>query len=319
MKVFIKKITILVLIVSGCFGLVAMFDYMIIGSQYKYNYQASLIDKVERLESINEPKIILVGNSNLSFGIDSRMIEEAAGMPVVNLGLHGGLGNAFHEEIAKLNINEGDIIIVCHSSFSDTDEIDETTLAWITIDNNRELWKTIRTKDYVSMAKAYPKYLKNAYFLWITQRGNIDPGGCYSRNAFNEYGDVIYKPEDGQMDIEDFFSNTDANDIVVPQISDECIDRLNEYNSYIQQKGATLLIAGYPIAYGKYASFNESDFVNFKSDLKKRLDCEIISDYTDYFYPYNYFYNTILHLTDEGARIRTKQLILDLENWMSDK
>ena len=61
--------------------------------QYLGNYQASLIDKVQRLESIHEPKIVLIGDSNLAFGIDSEKIEEAFDMPVVNMGLHGGLGN----------------------------------------------------------------------------------------------------------------------------------------------------------------------------------------------------------------------------------
>ena len=60
--------------------------------QYLGNYQASLIDKVERLESIEEPKIVLIGDSNLAFGIDSEKIEEGHGIPVVNMGLHGGFG-----------------------------------------------------------------------------------------------------------------------------------------------------------------------------------------------------------------------------------
>lgn len=319
MKKFLKKVLVLIIIVSACCELIAAFDYFIIGSQYTYSYQASLIDKVERLESINKPKIILVGHSNLSFGIDSKILEEAMGMPVVNLGLHGGLGNAFHEEIAKLNINEGDIVIVCHTSFSDTDEINDTSLAWITVDNNNELWKIIRTKDYASMMKAYPDYLKNAFFLWLLHKGNIDAGGCYSRSAFNEYGDVVFKPEEEQMDVEEFFANTDSNNIVVPQIGDVCINRLNEYNKYITDRGATLLIAGYPIAYGKYASFEECDFIEFKRELQDRLDCEVISDYTDYFYPYEYFYNTYLHLTKEGADVRTQQLISDIKRWQSEK
>ena len=298
-----------------CCGLIATFDFCVIKSQYKYNYPASLIDKLERLKSINEPKIILVGHSNLSFGIDSKMLEEAIGMPVVNLGLHGGLGNAFHEEIARQNINKGDIVIVCHSSYSDADMIDDTSLAWITVDNNSELFKIIRPKDYVSMMKAYLDYIKNAFFLWMFHLGNIDAGGCYSRSAFNEYGDVVCKPEYAQMDVEEFFSNTASNNIVVPQINDACVNRLNEYNKYITNKGATLLIAGYPIAYGKYASFGKEDFIEFKRELQDRLDCEIISDYTDYFYPYEYFYNTILHLNKEGTEIRTQQLISDIKRW----
>ena len=50
-----------------------------------------------------------------------------------------------------------------------------------------------------------------------------------------------------------------------------------------------------------------------------QLDCEIISDYPDYFYPYEYFYNSTLHLTKEGAEVRTRQMIADIKRWQSEK
>ena len=117
MKRFLMKVVLFIALICIIMLGIVGFDRYIIGGQYKLGYQASLVDKIERLESINESKIILVGNSNLAFGIYSDQIEEDIGMPVVNLGLHGGLGNAYHEEIAKLNINEGDIVIVCHSNY----------------------------------------------------------------------------------------------------------------------------------------------------------------------------------------------------------
>jgi hypothetical protein len=40
------------------------------------------------------------------------MIEEALELPVVNLGGHGGLGLEFSLNMAKCNIQEGDIVIV---------------------------------------------------------------------------------------------------------------------------------------------------------------------------------------------------------------
>ncbi len=316
MKKFIKNVLLMTLITVGAFCLLAVFDYFVVKNQYELNYQAAIIDKVERLESIDEPKIILVGHSNLAFGIDSQMLEEAIGMPVVNLGLHGGLGNAFHEEIAKLNINEGDIVIVCHSSFSDGDQIDDVPLAWITVGKDAKLWKIIREKDYGAMLKGYPGYLRDSILLWITRSGNKDDGGSYSRNAFNEYGDVAYKPENGKIDVEAFFEKTR---IAVPQIGGACVRRLNEYNEYITSKGATLLIAGYPIAYGEYADFEEEDFRAFQTNLQKCLNCDVISDYTDYFFPYEYFYDTAFHLTQEGTQHRTQQLISDIENWIADQ
>ena len=34
---------------------------------------------------------------------------------------------------------------------------------------------------------------------------------------------------------------------------------------------------------------------------------------------YDYFYDTKYHLTEEGAKVRTKQLIMDLKRWMEEK
>lgn len=314
MKKFIKKLIIFLLIMVICSGGIVAFHRFVVGGQYEYSYMASAVDKLDRLKSINEPKIVLVGHSNLAFGINSQKIEEAMGMQVVNLGIHGGLGNAFYERLAKENINEGDIIVICHSTFSDTGEIPDPSLAWLAYDYNSEIWPLITDNNLKNILLAYPKYVKSSLFLWASGRGNVDGGGSYSRSAFNEYGDIVYKPESGQMDVELYFS-TFPNPL--PEINDICTDRLNQLNQYITERGATMVVAGYPIAYGKYADFTQDDFKEFKKQLEDALDCEVISDYTDYFYPYDYFYDTELHLTEEGADIRTQQLITDLKKWQN--
>ena len=63
---------------------------------------AAIIDKHAHADSIKAGKIILAGGSNLAFGIDSKQLEETLGMPVVNLGLHAGLGLHFILEELKL-------------------------------------------------------------------------------------------------------------------------------------------------------------------------------------------------------------------------
>lgn len=140
------------------FTLVNLFCFKMIMPQYSGGYNAALIDKVERLRSIDGPKIVLIGDSNLAFGIDSKKIEEALDMPVVNMGLHAGLGLAFHEEMAKLNVCKGDIYIICHSSYTDSGGIADKVLAWNTIENHFGLWKILRARDIYPMIKAYPIY-----------------------------------------------------------------------------------------------------------------------------------------------------------------
>ncbi len=41
----------------------------------------------------------------------------------------------------------------------------------------------------------------------------------------------------------------------------------------------------------------------------------MISDYRDYCYDVSYFYDGMYHLNTEGARKRTSQLIMDLEQY----
>lgn len=291
------------------FAAIILFFFDHIMPQYEHIYTASLVDKAERLESIDEPKIVLIGDSNVAFGFDSQRIEERFGMPVVNMGLHGGIGAAFHDEMAKMNVTQGDIYVICHIDYSDQDLIDDPVLAWSTIENHKQLWKLIRGKDIYPMLKAYPTYLNKALEVWSRGTGNgILSDTAYSREAFNEYGDVVFERE-CKMD-------GDVNE-VVPQISETCIHRLNLLNDYLQERGAKAVIAGYPIIVdGQPSEQFTGQILQFEQELNSRCDCEVISDYQDYFYDKEYFYDTQHHLTNEGAGIRTEQLIHDLEYYI---
>lgn len=109
------------------------------------------------------------------------------------------------------------------------------------------------------------------------------------------------------------FTFTDGT-VPVPQISDICAKRLNEFNQFVSEQGATLLIAGYPVGDGEYTP-TRLEFQEFQQKLEKELDAEVISDWDDYFFPYDYFYNSQLHLTNKGAEARTMQLIKDLKKY----
>ena len=135
MKKLVLKIFCLFGIVSILCSLYCVIFFFAIPPQYIQSFQGALIDKVERLESIEGPKIILAGNSNLAFGMDSRLLEEKTGMPVVNLGLHGGLGNDFQERIARLNVQQGDIVVIANSNYKDGSI--QKDLMWITVENHK--------------------------------------------------------------------------------------------------------------------------------------------------------------------------------------
>lgn len=288
-------------------GMILSYLYHIM-PQYEGNYMASLADKVERLESIEEPKIVLLGNSNLAFGISSDLIESEIGMPVVNMGLHGGLGNVFHERMAEYNVTAGDIYILCHSWYADDGSIPDTTLAWVTLENHAKLWKLVHLSEMYSMLKGYPAYLKSCIALYNSNYGNIDHDGDYARSAFNSYGDISVERKGSSYTFTDVVSPPTINDITV--------NRVNELAAWLDAQGAALLVAGYPIGQGELTAPKE-EFEEFQKELENRLNAEVISYYTDYMYDYRYFYDTNLHLNSEGAKMRTAQLIEDIKRWQA--
>lgn len=289
-------------------GLTALFCFWIVMPQYLNNYQAALIDKNERLCSIEGPKIVLVGNSNLAFGIDSKAIEDAFGMPVVNMGMHGGVGNPFNEQAASQNVCPGDIVILSYSNFNDGDVIKNQELAWITIENHPALWKYIRPKDWADMIKAYPTYLKDCLDLWSQGIGNMDSGDEYSRLRFNEYGDNVY-------DRPALVPGTDFSEVHISEIGEDTINRINALNMQLEEKGATLLVTAYPVAVCEYTPSRE-EYIAFSDDIEERLDCPLISRYEDYMMDKELFYNTYLHLNNEGVQVRTGLLISDLQEYL---
>lgn len=301
MKLFIKKTITLILIV-GMLIFIFCLSVLQIMPLYEDGYNASLIDKMSRLENINESKIVLIGNSNLSFGINSKIIEDELHMPVVNMGLHGNLGNSFHEEMAKININAGDIIVISHTSFSDNDKIDSAILALLTIENHKNLWKLIRTKDIADIMKSTPRYVIHAAKNLIKKTPVAEP---YSRDSFNEFGDIATLRTENKF----ILSDTPKP----PEINEVCTDRINDLNELILHNNANLLVAAYPINTGDLRPYAE--FEQFKNELENVLNCPVISNYTDYFFDQSLFYDSEYHLTTEGADIRTYLLVEDIKKW----
>ena len=209
--------------------------------------------------------------------------------------------------MAKVNINAGDIIVICHSNYNDDGSINDKVLAWTVIENHFDLWKCVPNYEWSGMAMAFPGYVKRCTGYFLAGMKASAAESAYSRYKFNEYGDYIYSAVH-----EEYYSFAENYVSAVPSISEECAKRLNELNAFVTDRGGSLVIAGYPIAYGEEKP-NSQEFERFREELERKVDCPVISDYCDYFYPYNYFYDTNLHLTNDAAIIRTEQLIKDLK------
>ena len=306
-----KKFIIKILIFIGLFVFIQLgvifFHYYVIGNQYGNVYTGIFPYKMERIASINEPKIVLVGDSNVAYGFNSELIEQEFGMPVVNMGLHGGLGGKFHIDMIRENINPGDIIIYAGAGYDIESGIVDTRLAWITVELYTQYYNQLFKGEELRLIKAYPNYFFNSFTEYLSKTGSHR--GTLEELGFNIYGDVC---KDRPLLSENIYFTEGVASI--SYMSEDNKESFNNLNDYVESKGAMLLIAGYPIGYaGDISDKQKKELCDCKEIFQEGLNCQIISNYDEYLFSYEYFYDSSLHLCTEGAELRTKILINDLK------
>lgn len=278
--------------------------------QYTGLFNAALLDKYGRLASLKGPKVVLLGDSTLAFGVDSAALEAATGLPVVNMGLHQGLGFPFYADITKPHIGEGDLVIVCFASYSAYNAgLGDPLLAWVTLENHPALWRHVRPAYYPALLRTLPTYARRALNLLLDGQGNRTPTDTYyARAALNAYGDVAL-PRPANI-----INEAENPTGFIPGPMDPALRaELNAYHDYVQSKGATLYFACAPIYAPDVSGEVLRTFDALEAQLRADLRCTMLLHYADSLYDAALFYDTKLHLNDTGVARRTGAFIAALQ------
>jgi hypothetical protein len=272
--------------------------------QYSNEYMASLRDKFARVKSIEQPKIILVGGSNVAFGFDSELLEKEMAMPVVNFGLHANLSQTFPGDLLKSQIGPGDIVIIAPEYYDYLDDSCDYVMAWLAIENDWALFTAaIQSGHLDGLIGAFPTYFRRAMDRYLDKIAGTDIENELAREHFNEWGDYI-APRPGRI-----IEVGDTNSFVSTFLSDFLSDYWNDFSDFATAQGATLYMSSPPIVFEELSV----DLEALQLQLESNLNFPVISQLSDYIYPLDYFYDTGFHLNDYGRRIRTEQLLEDLK------
>lgn len=282
---------------------------------YHDTFVGELGEKYDRLCSIDEPKIVVVGGSSVAFGLDSKMLEEATGMPVVNFGLYADLGTKLMMDLSRANINRGDIIILAPEPNAQTLSLyfqASTTLQ--AMDGRADMLAHVDGENYLSLIGGLWDFgvSKLQYHLTGGRPENV---GAYRKENFNEWGDNVYDRSYNQMSI---IEKSIALDFRVDE--DEAtsdyeafIDYVNDYIAFANSRGATVYYSFCPMDRAALVeTLDEDGLFAYYDNLYDALDCEIISDIRQYVMDDGYFYDTVFHLNNAGVVVRTTHLINDL-------
>jgi len=281
---------------------------------YDNSFVGALDEKYERLTSLEEDKIIVVGGSSVAFGLDSRLLEEYTGMPVVNFGLYADLGTKLMMDLSRDGISEGDVVVLAP-------ELDAQTLSLffsskntlMAMDGSYGMMWSLPIDDILSMLGGSWDFTAEKLNALKGEKPN--PEGVYNSKHFDEYGDLRYPREENEM-----LTYRDENRLVdlTPEALDnadfrEFCDYVNDYVSYCKRKGAAVYFSWCPVNdRGLGETVTEESIAAFSKVFEDSLDCPVISELGRYILDAGYFYDTNFHLNDTGVKLRTMRLAKDI-------
>lgn len=280
-------------------------------AQFHKTFLAALEVKIDRIESVDEPKIIVVGGSSVPFGVDTKLMEQMLGMPSVNFGLYATLGTKLMLDLSREYINEGDIIVIAPETDAQTYSLFfNAEASWQAVDSDLSLLPKIAKKNLGAMLGGAWKFAGQK-LAYATGSKTMNLSGVYQLDSFDEYGDITYPREYNKMSAlyDSSFTINPSPDI----ISDDFVDYVNEYVAYAEKKGARVLFSFAPMNMDAIDSSVTNDSIKeFETFIKENFDSELISNPNYYIYESGYFYDSNFHLNDAGTVMHTVNLSSDI-------
>lgn len=278
------------------------------------NYNFAMIDKFQRLKDTYnyEKRIIFVGGSNLAFSLDSEKIQNEFNIPVINTGLHAGVG-IFHEIDDILPyIHENDIVVLCPEYWQISKSGNGTNSAWeLEIIINKKSIFELKKKGFYDYPTDFAFFLKNLLKSGLSS-SHFDED-IYRRDSFNKYGDVIKHINDNPPLTDEMFVLVMNNPFKLKYYKyfENAVNELKNRN--------TVVIYNYPICHEATFNSNIDNIVKTDDYLRQHLDIIFAGTKEEYVCKRDMLFDTPYHANKKGREWRTDLVIKHLHKCYFDK
>jgi len=266
----------------------------------EHGYLAAQLDKVELLKNTPSPRLVLVGGSNLAFGVDSAELSKAIGLPVVNMGLHASLGLRWMLDCTTSLLRKGDVVVVIPEYEEFTGE---------TFDGDELLVQMFAfSPDLNTLRRLSPSMLLKAnsvIFTWTPGGTTAAAAGArrefgYTRDGFNRNGDEVSHLAFANVPIR---SQTRMN----ANLNRRAVNSLATFIEEQNRSGVTAIFV-FPCLMKTRYQENQVTISRIAGELKKHIPQRsmVPDEFVD---DDQYFFNTPYHLNAEGRKRRTDKLV----------
>jgi hypothetical protein len=247
-------------------------------------------DKIATLKQSKSPKLVLLGGSNLAFGIDSGLISRAFSIPVVNMGLHAEFGIKHMLDSVGPFLNSNDILVIIPEYELFTDSLLKGGTSLVELG--------LATEDLSLVLKNWRHLLKANKVIFFWKPMQSSGASPYRRSSFNEYGDIT-----SHLAL--------ANKAIVPYKLDSIIadDSFGCINAFHKSRPGLKIFVIHPGIMHSASVLNQKMITNIADKQKLLLKDVLISSSENFIFEDKYFYDTVYHLNAEGRRLRTDKVI----------
>ncbi|MBY0568579.1 MAG: hypothetical protein K2P70_14780 [Hyphomonadaceae bacterium] len=291
-------------------------------------YARATVIKHERLASIEGPKIVLVGGSNLAFGIDTRLIESATQCPVVNMGMNGFFGVRFMLEEVRPELTAGDTVVIALEYDSFFKSVDGTASNLLLVVKERpEAFDALTWRQRLELAGAMPYVAQQkilrllraaAYGLRDAVLGPDDDDSApvesdltsevETAEGFNAEGDLVsHLGMDWPLEIS---QGTPADSPVDPGV----IPLLRQFQDDMAARGVRVMVSYTPLEAYFYARYQSG--IDGIERRMREAGLNVISPARDYVYDESFFFDTVFHVNADGRAMRSERLAQDINQFI---
>jgi hypothetical protein len=250
------------------------------------------------------PRIIFIGGSNLSFGLNSQMVKDSLNLNPINTAIHLNIGIIYMIDHTLEFIKPGDVVVVApeYQFFYGQSAYGGEELLITSLDIpspkptrlNFEQWKNVYgfSARYVASKFLFSEYSKKK------------ESEVYGISTYNQYGDATahWNMKPGKFEPY-HVHGSDLNTSVIKKLID--------FKRSVEKKGAVLFIT--------FPGYQATSFDKNTSEIKEIESTLRIHGFTllgtpdRYKMPDQFMFDTPYHLLKQGVDLRTNLLIVDLK------
>ena len=282
---------------------------------YDETYYAELSDMVARLKSAEGKRLILVGNSDIAFGVNGAELEallkeNGFDYTVCPLGLYGAVGTSAMLDIAKSEIREGDLAIFVVEPLSDVLTTYFGASAYLKCaESDASLLLPLSAERKAAAVGNWLPVLQER--IGFAKKGEKpQETGAYTKAAFDERCDLTYERAGNVMQLG--YDTTVPLDLAAVTVEPAFTDEFNDFAKHAEKVNASVAISFSPMNRSAVVDDSDESVNAFFTTVNEAFAAPVISDPNDYILDSGWFYDTNLHLNSAGADVRTALLAQDI-------